>query len=243
MPAPGTRRCGCCREEGACCVCWRDGGDCQGSGPFYLSTYVGITQDPNFSISSCYPYATPAGPRATDPTLFVTYLDWAAVQPSLEGAITNPSVISVGGLVDVTLTAADGPIVRKENAFPSFSGAFYPGTPLAFFSSAGTELVTLEFDPPICAVGFSMEPNNASARDDLIIHAWTTDGVTTFDEAENSIGDLLIDASAAACQAGYVAVFARTASRKITKIRFGWDGGGIVGPAVPFAIDDVGLCL
>ncbi len=226
----------------ACCACWQDFNDCQGSGPFYLSTYVGMTQDPGTNVNPCYPFMSPTGPRATDPELYFTHINWAAVQPSLEGTITNPSVISVGGIVDLTLTAATGPIIRKQNAFPSFSGGFFGSTPLAFFSSETGETVRMEMDPPVCGLGFGIQPNNETARDDLIIHVWTTDGVTTYDEGENSIGDFLVDVPGTECEASIIAIFARTAGRKIIKIELRFDGSDAAGDPVPFAIDDVGIC-
>lgn len=232
----------CCPTGSDCCVCWRDGGDCQGS-IVEISTYVGASQNPGtLAAYPCYPSPTPTGPRADDPQLYSLSLDWSDVA-ALEAGISNPSVIDVGpGVIDVTLSADSGPITRKENAFPSFVGSFHASTPLAFFETAG-DVGQLEFEPPVCGVGFAINPNDAFDRDDYFVHVWTTDGSTTYDEGENVGGTLLTTATAVACEAIHTAVFARTSGRKITKIRFGFTGSGFAGPAVPFAIDNVGICL
>ncbi len=116
---------------------------------------------------------------------------------------------------------------------------FATGTPAASAVSPGGP-VTIEFDPPVCLVYFPVQQNDATFRDDFYLKVWTDEG-----GLEGNLDGLFVDATGSGSENApvYGVSICNGATRRITKIEFGFDGLHSSGDPIAFAIGDVGFCI
>jgi hypothetical protein len=230
-----------CPCDADCCTYWN--GTTDNGAPYSFLTNFG--------------FGFPAGPVACSyrvPTYFSHYFLWEDVEPSDGATITSPIVVAVGAVTTMTLTDL-GPGMERRTSPDTYSADFcndettsaYGGNSeaiLFFRTPPGPAYdpggpVRMEFDPPVCAVGFAFQQNQAAVRDDLFAKIWL-DGVL-----DSSVTGISVDSNSPSLQAANFLIFriANGGTGRITKIEFGLLGSALSGPPASFAIGSVGICI
>lgn len=125
------------------------------------------------------------------------YFSWSNVGADGANAGSTYTGTTTGGIGFTATLLGPGHFERRNSQFPSYSGDFTPGEPLLFAASpdgltyAGD--IEIVFNTPLRGVGFRVQQNNATFRDDFFFHAYNGGSLINI----TGTGDgLFVDASA-----------------------------------------------